>query len=416
MTRPPDAASQPVGTSTVDLRRNRAYRLLMAGRTLTLTSASMTGLAGVLLAYDLTHDPAAASTIMGLSLIGMLVATLPAGWLADRFDRRTVMITVAVGHAALIASIPVAAWLGILTLTQLAMVTCATGAVSMGYPPAEQAALVQVVATKDLDTALALNQARSSAASITGPPLAGALYSVAGTLPYVADSIANLIAAACAAAIRDDLRPKVDRPRTSVVGELMAGIRFFATHRGLRPLSLVIAMSTVGFWILYTGTVLGLQHRGAPPSQLALLQAGFGVGSLLGALASRLILRRLALGHTIALTLAGLLLVGSGLTLATTTPAAVTLLTLFGATFPVANIGVLTWFVRSTPDGLVGRVTSALGLIALSAAPVGTLVAGHLLAYTNQTIALTAGLAALTAALTVTLTHPAVRTLPRLAR
>jgi MFS family permease len=367
--------------------------LLITGRTFSLMGASMVGLAGMMLSYDLTHDSSVAGIVMGLGLIGMLVTTLPAGVIADRYDRKKIMIVASILQAFLLLSIPIAERLGALSIVQLAIVTFLAGAISVFYIPAEQAAIKQVVASRQLAMAMAANQTRSALASIVGPSIAGILYGLERSLPFVGDAIGNVIAAICAAFVRQDLRaqPKATSSKPVFMNEVAEGIHHLYAHPVLRPLVGVLALTTFSFWIVYAGVTLSLQRAGAAPQTLGLLQTAFGIGGLLGAILSGQVLKRVAVGKLGVMTLLSMTVTCGAMLITDSPTALIALMAITGLLFPAINVGILTFCMNITPNTLQGRMTSTLTMISLAMGPVGSTTAGFLLQHTGRSLTLSVG-------------------------
>ena len=137
-----------------------------------------------LLGYHLTGSTAVAALLEAAVLLGMVAMLLPAGLLADRFDRRALMLAASASGAVLYGSLALAGALGVLTVPHLAVVALLTGVAQGVFQPAQMAAIRTVVPTEDLPTAFSQNQARQHVASLLGGPLGGALYAVRTWAPF----------------------------------------------------------------------------------------------------------------------------------------------------------------------------------------------------------------------------------------
>lgn len=410
-----DAVSDaPAPTPSRPLWRNTDYQLLMTGRTLAVIGAAMTGLATMLLAYDLTRNTATASVVTSFGLIGMLVTSLPAGALVDRWDRRRVMAVASFLQAAFLASVPVALALGGLSVWQLGLVSFVGGAASTFYGPAETASLKRIVAADQLGTAMSVNQARGALGSVVGPPLSGALYAVSRAFPFVIDAVACVVAGVLAGCVRRDLRPASDEvePARSLRGDVVAGIRYVAGRRALLPFGLFACLLNFGFALLMTVLVLDLQRRGTAPALIGLIETVAGAASLVGAFASAPLLRVLPVGRLTVVVTAAMLAASVGMTLL---PAYHWVLVLLGSLcllMPAVNAGLMAYFTSQVHDRMMGRASAALGLVSMGMMPLGNVLGGVLLQQLGRWQGMTPGLVVIACCLGLSFL-PVIRDVPR---
>ena len=176
-----------------------------------------------LLAFQLTGSAFVAAMAETAHLLGLAVALLPAGVLADRFDRRRLMRLASASGVLLYVSLVIAALSGALTLSHLLAVAVLTGAGAGLFAPAEFSAVRTVVSTDELPTALSQHQARQHVASLVGAPIGALLYAVSRWLPFAVDAVSYAVTWFMLGRIRTDLSAaKVQgshqRPRQEVCG------------------------------------------------------------------------------------------------------------------------------------------------------------------------------------------------------
>ncbi|HEX7472177.1 MAG TPA: MFS transporter, partial [Candidatus Limnocylindrales bacterium] len=179
--------------------------------------------------------------------------------------------------------------------------------------------------------------------------------------------------------VRRPLVPPPDRPSTHLLTDIREGIAFVARHRTLRPLIIFwSADSIVAAPLVPVLTFLITRDRGMPAGSLGLILGAFGVGTVVGSLATA----RLARGRAGWLMLGGnlvwaLMLLGAAFapTLATILP--------FAVVAGVADSLVLVTYVSvrasSAPDELIGRVGSTMRTISIGLQPIGMLAGGAVL-------------------------------------
>ncbi len=216
--------------------RHRDFRWLWVAQLISLTGSQMQAAAIDWHVYLLTHSPLALGMV-GLSRVIPIVSlSLLGGVVADRYDRKRVMLATQLTMTA------VAALLGILTLTHhetlltLYLLTGMTSAAGSFDNPARQALVPRLVPREDLPGALAMNLTMFHAGMIGGPALAGVLIASAGegtrglALIYLTNAASFLAVVATLLTMRAS--GKVDGgglPCESPVQSLRQGLRFVFT-------------------------------------------------------------------------------------------------------------------------------------------------------------------------------------------
>ena len=143
--------------------------LLWSGEALSALGSQASTVAFPLLVLALTRSPAKAGIVGLAKWAPVAAAALPAGLLADRFDRKRLMLGSDLVRALLMASIPLALWLGRPPFAQLAAVAFADGCLFTLRYVCERGVLPRVVPSEQLPDAVAQNEARIFAAGIAGP-------------------------------------------------------------------------------------------------------------------------------------------------------------------------------------------------------------------------------------------------------
>ena len=145
-----------------------------------------------LLVLALTGSATKAGLVGFARLVPWFLFSLPAGALIDRWNRKWVMVAADAGACLALATIPVALWLGELSLAHLLVVAFAEGACYVFFSIAETGALRSVVPAEQLPDAVAANNAREYAAYVAGNPLGGALFGLGRGLPFLVDALSYL--------------------------------------------------------------------------------------------------------------------------------------------------------------------------------------------------------------------------------
>jgi MFS family permease len=175
-------------TDVTPLRAHPAFRRLWLGTMLSRTGSAMTTFAITLQVYDLTRSPAAVGGIGVATFVPLLLITLPGGTLADRVDRRRLVLAVAAGQMALSAALFALAAFGGASLWSLYALVALGAAFSAVSVPAQQTFIPRLVPRSQLGTAMALNRMVFQVVLIVGPALAGVITAWSGLRGcYLAD-------------------------------------------------------------------------------------------------------------------------------------------------------------------------------------------------------------------------------------
>jgi MFS family permease len=394
-----DAGTDDAARAEPRLLRNRSYLLLMSGLTAESLGAGVALFAVPLVAYSLTGSIVQAGLIAAVGQLGALLAALPAGVVADRVDRRRLIVVAASVGAALWATVAVGALLGSLTAWHLAAALFGAAVVGALVDPATSGAFRSVVPVPQLPTALAAAQGRDAVASLLAGPLGGLLYAIAHAVPLAAAAVGHLATAVCTAFVREPLNGDVAEQRaTRPVAALREGLHFVWSVPLFRALIGLFVVINVAFGGLMVGINLELVRTGTAPVLIGLVDLAVGVGVLAGAVLAPRLVARVRAGTLVVVAL-GVLAAGavvmallqSYLAFVLVLPPALVLV-------PAVNAGLSGYAAAITPPQLQGRLSSVLGLTGLAAGPLVPLVGSGLLDRfgLGATLAVLAGLLALT--------------------
>lgn len=150
--------TQPAG-----LFRNRDYVVLVAGQVVSFVGSQVQDIALPLLVLAITGSPLQAGLVLGASAVAYLVASLVAGGLVDRWNRKRVMMVCDGARAVLTLSIAAALWAGHLTMPHLYLAVAVLGALGIFFSVANTAALPNVVREDQLTEAIGQVQTLFSA-------------------------------------------------------------------------------------------------------------------------------------------------------------------------------------------------------------------------------------------------------------
>ena len=397
----------------VPLRKNRDFVLLQTGQVLSTIGSESTAIAYPLLVLALTGSPAQAGVVGFARIVPWAVFGLVAGVVADRMNRKRVMIVCDVARLAAILWLVVALAFHRASVVQIAIVAFVEGSMYIFFNIAELGALRSVVPSRQLPDAAAAEQARYATVSLIAPPLGGALFGLGRSLPFVADAVSYFFSLASLLAMRTPFQEMRDRDEASARAQFAEGLRWLWRHRFFRTCALLFSFVNLVWNALFLVLIVVARRQGLSGAQIGLLIAIFGGCSLLGSLAAPRIARTLSMrtivvaGFWLQLGFAVFLLEPNCyVLLAGVAPAA-----FFS---PAGNSVVIGYRTAIVPDRLTGRVGGVARTIALCTMALGPLSAGLLLdaMSARATVAIFAVVAL--ALCVIASLHPAIRNAPKL--
>ena len=264
--------------------RVRNYRLYAAGQLVSLTGTWMQRVAQDWLVLELTNSGTALGIVTALQFLPSLLFGLWGGVLADRYDKRKLLLATQTGLALVALILGVLYVTGIVQYWQVLVLALLLGLVSAVDSPVRQSFAVEMVGPDDLTNAVGLNSTIFNSARILGPAVAGVMIAAVGTgWAFVANAISSIAVLTGLALMRpSELRPSpaIDRVR----GQLRAGLRY-VWHRQdlLLTMILVFVVGTFGLNFQITTALLAKQvfHRTA--TGYGLLSTALAVGACVGA-------------------------------------------------------------------------------------------------------------------------------------
>ncbi len=331
------------------------------------------------LVYRLTGSEALLGLVSFAGLMPIFVLSPFGGAIADRGDRRRILI--ATQTASLLAALVLAllTLLGTVTVWQVVGVALALGVVNAVDVPTRQAFVPSLVGEEDLVNAIALNSTMFNGARILGPAVAGVVLAAVGEGWCFAANAASFLAVIVGLAMMTVPAHVPERQTRSTLARIAEGFRFVWVNVPIRALLLLLAVvSLTGMPYTVLMPVFADQVLHGGPRSLGLLMAASGCGALGGALllAARRGIR--GLGLWVALAAGGF---GVSLVLFSLSRSlwlSIGLLVPGGFAMIVQMASSNTLVQSMVPDPLRGRVMSVYSMMFLGVAPFGSLLAGLL--------------------------------------
>jgi MFS family permease len=353
-------------------RSSRNFRLYLLGQIVSSAGTWMNFTASSWLVLQLSGSGTALGVNAALSFGPVLLLGPFGGVLADRFDKRRILVATQLTYAIIALSIFALVVADIAQLWMVYALSLASGIVTAFDNPARQSFYVEMVGEEALTNAVSLNSAAFTGSRIVGPAVAGALIATVGIAwPFLIDGISYLAVIVALMAMHPD-EMHVQRRTTRERGHLLAGLRYvWHTPELRRPLLILAVVFTISFQFQVLVPLLAERVFNGDAGTFGALSAVAGFGSFLGAITmahrnQRPTMRALALlvvGFG-----AGLLLVGAAPVLGVE----------FALMVPLGYVSMAFMITGNTmlqlnarPEAR-GRVMALYGAIFLGSTPIGS--------------------------------------------
>lgn len=389
----PEDATEPDDEPAPSLWRDRAFLAVWSASTISVFGSLITRTAlpfAAILILD--AGPVEISLIRSAELIAGLLIGLVAGAWVDRLRRRPILIWADLGRAVLLGSIPVAYVFFELTLVHLLVVAFAAAVLSTFFDVADNAYLPTVVSRKRLVAANSALTATWSVAEFSAFGIGGFLIKVLSAPVAIAiDAVTFVVSALLLGTIRKQEPPPTPHAdREPVLREISDGIRIVARSPLLRALALSHGGTHILWGIFGTSYLLfATDELHLDPAAIGVIAAIGGIGSLAGSALAPIMVRRLGVGRSILIGIAGFTAGNALIPLAPATGAVLGIS--LGALFligqqligdslaTVYEVTENSLVQASVTDRVLGRVNASIGtfttLLTLAGAIAGGIIA-----------------------------------------
>ncbi|HET6740476.1 MAG TPA: MFS transporter [Kribbella sp.] len=349
------------------LRDDADFRRYWLARALSVTGSMVTAIALPVLVYRLSGSTVLTAVVTALESAPYLLAGLFAGALADRWNRRRVMVTADCVNAVLVGSVPVAHLLGVLTVVQVLVVAFTVQAVYTFFDGANFGALPVLVGRARVAQANSAVWTASSLIELFVPPLTGLLLGVLAPASLLTLDALSFAASAFAVhgivrAMSEsrDGRPPL-RPRV-VLNDIRDGLRYLIRHAGVRTMTIVGSIQSFaggGFMALIVVWCDRVLHIGTSGLRFGLVWGVWGIGGLIAALSLPRLLKRTSPAAITLYALPVSALLGVLTPLSPHWVVAALGLLVWGSAYVLVIVNAVSYRQQVTPENLLGRVNTA---------------------------------------------------------
>lgn len=369
----------PVGLRAL---RSRDFALFWAGMIVSVTGTWMQMLAQGWLVFELTHSQLYLGIVSAAGTLPIMLLTLPGGVVADRLNKRKIVITTQTAAAVLALLLSALAYSGAIKPWHIVIFAVLNGCVNAIDMPARQSMVMELVGRNDLVNAVALTSSAFNAARIVGPAIAGLIVAAGGAascffingVSYAAVIVALIMVRSTQFRTASNVKP--------VLSEIVEGLRYARGNALIRSVLVMTAMMSI-FAMQYASQMPALAKGvlGVGPKGLGMLVSAAGIGALAAGAAVA------GLGHLLkqrTMVVTGSLVAPTGIILLSVThsyPLSVACLAVIGFGTMLFMTVSNSMVQMATPDTMRGRLLSLRTLLFSGVAPLGALQIGAMAQY-----------------------------------
>ena len=365
-----------VGRTFSSVRASRNFRLYLFGQTVSAIGTWMNFTASAWLVLQLTDDGTALGANVALYFLPMLVLGAYGGVLADRFDKRHILMLTQASYGIVALTLWAIVATDVVHLWMVYVLSVASGIVTAIDNPSRQSFYIEMVGEEHVRNAVSLNSAAFTGSRIFGPAIAGVLIATVGIATcFLIDGLSYAAVLVALFAMRpSELHPQKRTTRDR--GHLVAGLKYvWGTDALRRPLIAMAVVFTVSFNFAVFVPLLAERTFQGDAGTFGALSALAGVGSFVGAIAmaSRVAEPRMR----------DLALWAVGLGVALAMPGFAPTLWLAGAAMIPMGFALMAFMItgntmlqlNARPEAR-GRVMALYGIVFLGSTPIGAPIAG----------------------------------------
>jgi MFS family permease len=353
----------------------RNYRLYFFGQIVSMSGTWIQSVAQMWLVYELTGSGVALGVVTALQFTPVLVAGMWGGIVADRFDKRKILIATQAAAALLAALLGTLTAFGVIELWMIYVLAFALGSVSVIEVPTRQSFVIEMVGEDQLSNAVGLNSTVFTSARVIGPAVAGLLIAGVGIAWCFLINAVSFAAVIVSITKMNPHELHRGAPVERAKGQLREGLRYVWNTPVLRSSLLMMAIiGTIAFNFRILLPVMAEREFGGGAGTFGALSALMGVGTVLGALfaaSRRQPTRKTLIYSAIAY---GVLIVIAGL--APTLSLEMIALVPMGAAGIAFVVTANSTLQLNAKESMRGRVMALYSVVFLGSTPIGSPIVG----------------------------------------
>jgi len=375
--------SRPWTAKVAGALTHRNFRLIWLAALGSTIGTWMQKYAQSLLVYKLTQSKLFLGIDDFLSQLPILLFMLIGGVIADRHDRRRLLMGSQYVQACSAFTLALLVWSGHVSIWHILALSFFSGCGQAFGGPAYQSMIPSLVPRRDLPNAIALNSTQFNLSRILGPTAGVAIVQTIGMASCFALNGFSFFFVIVALSALHLPPPNPSAERRALGDELRSGLHYVRDTRLMFTLTVLVAVSTFLTMPILTmlpafATEVLTSGGGTAETRLSMLMASQGLGAIVGALIVGVIGEKRRMGRLLLLIQIGLGLLIAGFAMSTWLP--LSLVLLFGGGILFMGLFSISFSIvqLTVPNELRGRVVSIYMVALRGGGPIGGLVAGAL--------------------------------------
>jgi MFS family permease len=261
------------------------YRRYIGGQSISLIGTWMQMTAQSWLVYTLTHSSTALGIVIALQTLPVLLLAPYGGVIADRIDKRRLMIVLQTAMGLQAAALGLLTVFGVVRVWEIGVLAVLLGLNNAFENPARQSFMLELVGPDHLRNAVSLNSVLVNVARSVGPAVAGILIDTVGTGVCFLVNAASFVAVVASLATMDRRALNPTTPTTREPGQLREGLRYVRSHRELAvPLLMMAAVGCLTYEFQVSLPVMASRGLHAGATGFGFMTAAMGIGAVAGGL------------------------------------------------------------------------------------------------------------------------------------
>jgi MFS family permease len=365
-----------VGRRTFAALANPNYRRWYVGQGISLVGTWMQTIAQGWLVYTLSGSGTELGLVVALQMLPVLFLAPYAGVIADRVDKRRLIIAVQAVMGVLALALGLLTVTGVVQLWQVFVLAALLGVATAFDNPARQAFVMELVGPEHVRNAVTLNSVLVNAARAVGPAVAGILIATVGVSVCFLVNAGSYLAVIASLLLLDLSALQPSRPAPRARGQLREGLRYVVSTPALAvPLGMMAVIGALAYEFQVVLPIIARETFGGGAEAYGFMTAAMGIGAVVGGLVvagsgrtgtRAVIMSGYAFGIAILLAAA-----------APSLPIELVALTVVGAaSVTFLAVGNSTLQLAARPE-MRGRVMSLWAVAFLGTTPIGGPIAGY---------------------------------------